>query len=340
MNGSALSRYKSPLLIVSTLLLVWAVLGALDVRNYADNGYATDGNNTITQVVEGGPADRAGFEVGDYIRSVGGISVEDSRAAARRGRPEVGEVREFEVERDGRSVNLELTYATQSANDMIANYGIVVIGLLFLVFGVWAFVQAPSGTTVLLALLGLSFAPAFTGGPYFSSLAWRTAVGIIGLLLIVIGFAVMTHFIIVFPKAKRALDKRSTVWLIYGPAVAVGLLSLWLLVFLPPATSAVNVFFRAVFGLFLVAYFGTCLIALIRGYVKSTPQARTANGLNLVLLGAVVGLGPSLIISLVGLIAPQVVVPGAQIVPLGIALIPVTFAIAAVRGERVAQAAA
>jgi hypothetical protein len=323
MNVSELSRYKSPLLILTALLLVWAVLGALDVRNFADNGYATDGNNTITQVVEGGPADRAGFEVGD-----------------RRGRPEVGEVREFEVERDGRSVNLELTYATQSANDMIANYGIVVIGLLFLVFGVWAFVQAPSGTTVLLALLGLSFAPAFTGGPYFSSLAWRTAVGIIGLLLIVIGFAVMTHFIIVFPKAKRALDKRSTVWLIYGPAAAVGLLSLWLLVFLPPATSAVNVFFRAVFGLFLVAYFGTCLIALIRGYVKSTPQARTANGLNLVLLGAVVGLGPSLIISLVGLIAPQVVVPGAQIVPLGIALIPVTFAIAAVRGERVAQAAA
>jgi len=45
------------------------------------------------------------------------------------------------------------------------------------------------------------------------------------------------------------------------------------------------------------------------------------------------------VISIVGLIAPQVVVPGAQFLPLGIGLLPVTFALAAVRGGRSAQAA-
>ena len=57
-------------------------------------------------------------------------------------------------------------------------------------------------------------------------------------------------------------------------------------------------------------------------------------------MGTIVGLGPSFIISVVGLVAPQVVVPGAQLLPLGVGLLPVTFAIAAVRGERAAQAAA
>ena len=61
--------------------------------------------------------------------------------------------------------------------------------------------------------------------------------------------------------------------------------------------------------------------------------------LNLLLVGAVVGLGPSLVISVVGLIAPQVVVPGAQFLPLGIGVLPVTFALAAVRVGRSAQEA-
>ena len=59
----------------------------------------------------------------------------------------------------------------------------------------------------------------------------------------------------------------------------------------------------------------------------------------LLLIGAIVGLGPSLVISIVGLVAPQIVVPGAQFLPLGVGLLPVMFALAAVRGERSAQTA-
>ena len=162
----------------------------------------------------------------------------------------------------------------------------------------------------------------------------RTAVGVVIFLLILVGFAVLTHFLLVFPTKKRALERHNMMVVIYGPAVLVGLLAAWLLVVQPAATSAVNVFFRVLFGLFLVAYFGTALFALIHSYVKASPQDRAGSGLNLLLLGAVAGLGPSLVISFVGLVAPQVVVPGAQFLPLGLALLPVTFAIAAVRGER------
>ena len=339
MNTSELSRYKTSLVVVSVVLLIWGVLGALDIRNQTYTGYVTDGNNTITGVAEGSPADAAGFQVGDYLRSNGGIAVEDSRANALRGRAVVNEVRTFEVERDGETISLEMSYAALPLNNALVTYGAILVGVLFLVFGVWAFLTVPSSTTALLAVLGITFSPAFTVGPYFASAGVRTAVGVVILLLIIVGFAVLTHFLLVFPKKKRTLERRRMTWAIYGPAAVVGFLAVWLLVAQPAATSAVNVFFRAVFGLFVVAYFGTSLIALIHSYVKADARDRVANGLSLLLMGAVVGLGPSLVISLVGLIAPQVVVPGAQFLPLAIGLLPVTFALAAVRGARIAQAA-
>ncbi len=337
MHTSELSRYKTPLLVVAVALVVWGVLGALDIRNQTYTGYVTDGNNTITRVTDGSPADVAGLETGDYIRSIGGIAVEDVGAAIQRSRPEVNEVRTFEVERDGRALSFDLAYAALPMSNALARYGAVLVGFLFLLCGVWAFITVPTKRTMLLSVLGIGFSAGLMAGPYFSSAALRTAVGVVILLLIIVGFAVLTHFLLVFPKTKRTLERRRMTWVVYAPAAVVGCLSVWFLVAQPAATSAVNVFFRALFGLFVVVYFGTSLIALIHSYVKADAQDRAASGLNLLLAGAVVGLGPSLVLSLVGLFAPQVVVPGAQFLPLGIGFLPVALALAAVRGERSAQ---
>ena len=338
MYTSELSRYKTPLLVIAFVLLVWGVLGALDIRNQAYTGYVTDGNNTITQVTAGSPADAAGLETGDYIRSVGGIAVEDLGAALQQPRPEIDEVRTVEVERDGRVMSFDLSYAALPTRDALARYGAVLVGILFLVCGVWAFLAVPSEKTMLLSVLGIAFSAGLTAGPYFSSATVRTAVGVVILLMIIVGFAVLTHFLLVFPQAKRMLERRGMTWVVYGPAVVVGCLTVWFLVAQPAATSAVNVFFRALFGLFVVVYFGGSLIALVHSYVKADARARAASGLNLLLVGAVVGLGPSLVISLVGLVAPQIVVPGAQFLPLAIGLLPVTLALAALRAERSAEA--
>jgi hypothetical protein len=334
METPEVSRYRKLLPVVTVALVVWGVLGALDIRNQTYTGYATDGNNTITQVTDGSPADAAGLETGDYIRSIGGIAVEDVAAAIQRSRPEINEVRTFEVERDGQALGYDLTYTALPMSDALVRYGAVFIGFLFLVCGVWAFLTVPTQRTRLLSLLGVAFSAGFMAGPYFTSATVRTAVGVVILLMIIVGFAVLTHFLLVFPKTKRMLQRRKMTWAVYAPAVVVGCFSAWFLVAQPAATSAVNVFFRALFALFVVAYFGTSLIALIHSYVKAAPRDRVANGLNLLLVGAVVGLGPSLVISLVGLVAPQVVVPGAQFLPLGIGLLPVTLALAAARGER------
>jgi len=339
METLEVSRYKTPLLVVTVVILIWGALGALDIRNQTYTGYVTDGNNTITGVAEGSPALAAGLETGDYIRSIGGIAVEDLGRAVQRSRAEINEVRTFEIDRDGRALSVDLSYAALPTSNALVRYGAILVGFSFLICGVWAFLTVPSRATVLLAMLGIAFSFGFSAGPYLASATVRIAVAAVGLLLMIVGFAVLTHFLLVFPKAKLLLERRGMTWAVYAPAAVVGLLTVWLMVAQPAATSAVNVFFRAVFGLFVVGYFGASLIALIHSYVKADARDRVASGLNLLLVGAVVGLGPSLVISVVGLIAPQVVVPGARFLPLGIGVLPVTFALAAVRGERSSQAA-
>jgi len=333
-----LARYKTPLLVVSALILIWGLFGVIDVRNQTYTGYATDGNNTITQVTNGGPADLAGLETGDYIRAIGGIRVEDVGATVQRSRPDINETRTIEVERDGQPVSVEMSYAALPLANLLVNYGFLVIGFLFLVCGVWGFLVVQTGVTLLLAVLGITLSIPLTVGPYFDAPGLRTAVGVVLLLLILVGFASLAHLLLIFPTKKRVLERRNMIWVVYGPAILVGIMATWVLVVAPAATSAVNVFFRVLFGLFLITYFGTALFALIHSYVKASREDRTSQGLNLLLLGAVAGLGPSLTISLVGIVAPQVVVPGAQFLPLGLAFLPVTFAISAVKVERAEQA--
>jgi hypothetical protein len=340
MEAETAPRYKTALLVVSAVILLWGVLGAVDVRNLTYTGYYTDGNNTVIQVRAGSPADAAGLEIGDLIRSIDGISVTDTRAQARRARPTAGEVRAFEVERDGETLNLELRYAESPVNQRLTTYGGILIGVCFLVFGVWAYLTAPGRATALLAVLGLTFGPAFTIGPYFASAALRTAVGAITFAVILVGLAVLLHFLLVFPRAKQLLQRRNMMWVIYGPAAVVALVAVWVTALQSTATSESNAILRLLFGLFEAAYFVIALIALIHSYVVASSQDRAAQGLNLLLVGSVAALGPLLLLVVVSLLAPQVVLPGAQYFFLTLVLIPVTFALAAVKVGRAAAAVA
>jgi hypothetical protein len=331
-------RYKRALLAATVLILVWAILGAADARNRTYTGYVTDGNNTVIQVTESSPADVAGFAAGDIIRSVGGISVEDTRALTRRPRPAAGEVHIFVVERDGQTLSLDLAYSALPVSQVLVGYASMLLGLSFLAFGVWAYLARPNAATGLLALLGIAFSVPLAVGPYFASAFIRTAVGAILLVLIILGFAVLLHFLFVFLKPKQMLERRNTIWMIYGPAIVVALLGLWLALAQPAATSGINVFFRVLFGLFIVGYFGASLIAIIHSYIRASRDDRSASGLDLILAGAVVGLVPLIVNGLVGVVAPQVVVPGGQYFFLTLVFVPVTFALAATRIGRGAAA--
>ena len=74
------SQYKTGLMVFAVLVIIWTILGVMDINKATQVGYNTDGNNTITQVYDGGPAKAAGLQVGDYTVSIDGISTEDAAA--------------------------------------------------------------------------------------------------------------------------------------------------------------------------------------------------------------------------------------------------------------------
>ncbi len=334
MSSQDFPRQRALILLVTAALLIWGLLGVLDVSNRTFTGFLTDGNNNITQVLENSPAEAAGFVRGDRIRTNGGIPVEDTRAITARIRPSVGEERTFQIERDDQIVDLELTYAALPIDQRLTAFGAILIGLSFLVFGVWAYLSEPNAKTGLLALLGFAFAPTLLVGPYVESPLWRNVVVTIVLVIELFAFVFLAHFLITFPKSISEFLRKKQITVLYGPAVLMSLIVIWASVVRPEGTSLFNIVFRTLFGVFLVGYFGLALIAMLRGYFKTPSGERTRKGMNLLLLGTAVGLGPITLVILIGLIAPQIVIPGGQYSYLTLIILPATYALAGVREAR------
>jgi hypothetical protein len=334
-----IAKYKTPFLIVGALFVLWGVIGLFDIGNIPYAGYNTDGNNTVTRVREGSPAAAAGLRVGDYITSIAGVPVEDTRALAAMPRAAIGETRTLVVE-DRAGVTLAageegaparevaITYAGLPGRDVALGWAAFVIGLCFIGFGVLAYLRAPSRASTLLALTGLCLGIAFFGGPYIGSLALRQIVNSIVLALIIVGLAFLLHCLLEFPKVKAIMQRPHATKVLYAPAVLMALFTVWLIVFLPRGTSGFNTLVNALFGIIVVLYFGLALVALIHSFVKATPDERSHYGLNLMLVGVLVGLLPMIIGDLISIFAPRVILPGVDFYFLTLILIPITMALA------------
>ncbi len=332
------ASYKTPFLIVGGLILLWGILGLLDLRNVPYAGFQLGPDNSVTRVYPGSPAEQAGMMVGDAVQSTGGIAIEDSRALSRRPRAEIGESRTIVVVRDGQTVNLDLSFSNQPGRNVALSVAGTLIGACFVVFGLLAYGTAQNRSTTLLALLGLAFGLTI-GGPYIASFGLRTAVGFVVLAGIVLGFAFLLHFMLEFPTRKQWLAKASATKILYAPAVLIALLFFYLLVFQPAGTGGLNRIVNVLVGLFVVGYFGFSVIAVVGTYRKATPEERTAAGLNFMLVGIVLGLLPLIISSIVNVIAPSVVLPAVDFYFLTLVLIPIALAMAAMKQAKAPAAA-
>ena len=335
MSNSDVPRHKNTFLTLAVLVLIWGILGVLDIGNVPYSGYSTDGDNNVIQVTAGSPAEAAGMQVGDRVQSVGGVAVEDTRAVFRQPRAEIGETRTIVVERDGQSVDLDVQYAEQPGDQMLLLYLGVLIGLCFLGFGLWAYMGAPGKQTGRLAVLGVLFGLAFLGGPYIASPLLGAIVGSVVLFAVLMGFAVLLDHVLNFPREGDGSRTR----MIYAPAILVGLIVTGFNILQPDSTSAINLFFRFMFGVFIVGYFGLALIVMVKTFSRATPTEKTAHGLSLMLIGTILGLGPLLLGGLVNLVSPQTVLPGQQYFALTLALVPITFALAALKSASAPAAA-
>lgn len=337
-------KYTTPFLVVGALFLLWGVVGLFDMGNIPYAGYLTGPDNTVIEVDEGSPAEAAGLEVGDRVVSINGVSVEDTPALTRMPRAQIGETRTLVVgetaettlaagEQGAVNRDVAITYVAQPGRNIALGWGGFIIGLCFVGFGVFAYMKAPSRSALLLAITGLCLGGAFFGGPYIASYALRTIVNTFFLMLVVLGFATLLHCLMEFPKPKAMLGKAHATKVLYAPAALMALFLLWLIIFEPQGTSSLNMVANVLIGIFVVGYFGLALVALIHSFVKAAPHERSKYGLNLMLVGLLIGLLPVTISALVTTFAPSVILPGSDFFFLTMVLIPITMALAVMRAE-------
>ena len=76
-----------------------------------EKDYNEDGTLTVTKVVPGGPAEKAGFQVGDKITSINGVALgaanEEKLKAMKKDGMKIGDTVSYEVSRKGQNVTLQ-----------------------------------------------------------------------------------------------------------------------------------------------------------------------------------------------------------------------------------------
>jgi hypothetical protein len=150
-------------------------------------------------------------------------------------------------------------------------------------------------------------------------------------IVVVLGFASLLHFVLESPKRKALLRQRHAMMLLYGPALMVALYLLFLIVVRPPATSGLNQLSNLLIGLFVVTYFGGAAIAMTHSYVTATPQERSGYGLNIELVGILIGILPVTIGLLLRVLAPSLALPGVEFYFLSVIFIPIVLVVAVLR---------
>lgn len=321
-------------MIAALVCLGIGVLGLRDVgkRPYAGFEAARDFN--VVRVRAGSPADEAGLEVGDVIKVIGGIPVQDSKARWRQPRPEIGETRTYCVKRAGEIQEVDITFTAQPSTDYLRTGLGIVVGLCFLGFTLWAYLTAPSASTVLLALFGLCFGLEFFPSPYSHNFTLRSLAEALGVVVIVAGFAFLIHYLMLFPRRRGLLDRPWGLYLIYLPAALMALFMLSVILVQPDFTSRFRLLMSVVSLIFIVGYFGGALVTIFFAYLRSNDEERAASGLGLMLVGTVIGLVPILSAAVLGVVNPAATLPGDNFYHVALVLIPVSFALAAVRSAR------
>jgi len=305
---------------------VWAVFGFADLPNRPEDGFRYDADGVVGRVEDGGPAQRAGLLVGDRIVSIDGIPLSEPTRIRRQRRAAIGETRPIVVERTDDSgattrEELEVTYASELASYPIGVIGGALLGIMFLLCGVLAYLRAPSTQALLFGIIGIGLAVVLLPSPYLPTPGLRSFSSAVAIFAAFAVFVVLLHLVLIFPEPRSMLQRRAVVAALYLPGLLLG------------AVGAIQFAQRGQPGpvvgvvgtLVLIGYMLLSIVALIHRYATATREIRVAYGLSLLAWGIVIGFGPLTVSAIVGLIAPSVSLPGSDYYFLAMALIPLSF---------------
>lgn len=316
------SSYSPLLYVAGIVFIIWGVLGLMDAKNYVTAGFQSDDNNAIVNIEPGSPAEAAGMQLGDIIKTSGGIEINNNKELSKRDRPAAGDVRDYVVDRDGSDVTIQLTFTELSDKDKSLNMVAFVIGLLFVLLGLWAYHKHKSTLSYGFTVFSICFGFIFFNGPHIEPGMLRNLINSVSVTIVVLSFAFLLSYMLKYPPKSKHQK------LLYLPAI-LAVLMIWALNFIQPdGSGTVNMVIRLFFGGVIIFYFLSSLITLIRKYLRSSKEDRASKGLNMMLLGAIVGLLPILIYFTAGTLSPGIDLPGNDYVFITFLAIPIFFTMA------------
>ncbi len=113
-------RYKVLLLVLTGVVFIWGMIGALDITRIPYAGYNLSPDaRRVTFVRAGSPAEEAGIKAGDTVTQIDGIPISDFAAMTERGRPAIDSEGSLTVKRDATEQTLTFKYAQQPLVDVM-----------------------------------------------------------------------------------------------------------------------------------------------------------------------------------------------------------------------------
>jgi len=341
-------RYKMLFSILAVVLFIWGAFGAMEITKASYTGYTISPDNVVTQVRAGSPAETAGVRVGDKVTKIDGYAVESVAGFYERGRPAVGSAGSLTVMRDGAEQALAFSYAAQPTADMLASSGggassgaRALIGLALLILGLMAYLRNPTRLSTIFCTLSLMLALLFLPGPYFAAAGVRRVTNAIIELIVGAMLATLLYYCLNFPRVKEVLNSRP--WLrkaIFIVAPLLGLVFALVNLAAPDISAGNSMLLNVLAGVIYGGYLLLAVIGVIHSYAKSSAEERSASGLNLMLLGVVIGIGPLVIAILYHTILPHVGdLPGERFWGVTWIAVPICLALALMKLEPAAAAA-
>ena len=321
------SAYTNLVYALAVIFLILGFMGYLDIKNYTYDGYSSN-DFKVTKVDDNSPASEAGMQVGDQILTIDGKDVRDSDTWNNRPRTKQGDTFAYVASRDGAEVSYDLTIAAQPSSDDMLNRVGWLIGLIFLIMGVWTYMKKKNTAALYFAFFGLGFGQSFMGRPYLESEALRDIMGSVSLSLVLLAFAFLVGAILYHSPKSSFTNKSNASKILFIPAVLLAVFFIVLNIIDPDSTSGLNTFVDYLVMLFILFYFGWAILAVINKYRNADDNAKASNKLGLMLWAGVIGLIPILIDVVVNTLMPTVSLPGSDFYFITMALIPIGFGLA------------
>ena len=325
------NQHKWLLIIVGALFLLWGILGLMDQKNYTFDGYISASDYSVIEVTEGSPAALAGMQVGDVLKSVGGISVTDQKSLSKRERAKVGETREFVVSRNDEDLTLELTYVALPDKYNALNYVAFMIGLIFILLALFIYSKLGTDLSLSFAMFSMAFGLTFFSGPYIGPGIAYSVISSLFAALLMFSFVLLVLFMLKYPPRSSFLDDENSNKILFAPAILIVVIIIFLEFFHPDSTTTMNTVLRLIFGAIIIFYFAVAVYTLLRKYRQADNATRDSSGLNYLLWGGIIGLVPVLIYFIITTISQKTILPGNEYIFVTFVAIPIFFSLALIK---------